>query len=61
MDEKLYTLEEVAEHFHVSTKTIKNWLKAGKIKGTRPGRKWLFTNEQIRQVIQPEEAKTGEA
>ena len=60
MNEELYTIKEVAEHFHVSTKTIQNWIKAGKMKGSRPGRKWLFSEEQVRKVTQASEPLSSE-
>jgi len=52
VNEKLYTLQEVAQYFRVSTKTIHNWIESGKIKGAKPGRRWLFTEDQVRAVTQ---------
>jgi len=40
MAEKLLTPEEVAEHLAVSPKSIRKWLREGKLKGVRVGRLW---------------------
>lgn len=64
MDEKLYDIKEVADHFKVSTKTIRNWVKDGRLKGFRVGREWRFTNSAIKEVTQPRQSeskdKTGQ-
>lgn len=53
MDEKLYTMQELAEHFKVTPRTIFNWRKAGKIKGTRiGGRYWRFTESAVKAAME---------
>ena len=37
VDEELYTVPEVAARLKVSTYTVLNWLRAGRLKGYRPG------------------------
>lgn len=34
---KLYTTKEVAEIFTVTTETVRNWIIAGKLRGTQMG------------------------
>jgi len=45
--EKRYTLQEVANHFSVSERTIHRWLQSGEISGMFVGRLWRFTLENI--------------
>jgi excisionase family DNA binding protein len=52
--ERIYTVEEAAEYFLVSHETVRRWLKAGKLKATRPGRRWLITESAMQAVL-----KTG--
>lgn len=61
MDERRYTVKEVADHFRVSTRTIMEWLRIGKIKGSKPGRKWLFTEKQVKAVEERDEGHTQES
>jgi excisionase family DNA binding protein len=37
-----YTVEEVAEKARVSTKTVRNWIKCGRLKAHRIGRSYLI-------------------
>ncbi len=45
--EQLYTLPEAAKVLRQSDVTIRRWLKSGKLKGTKPGRKWLITASAV--------------
>ena len=49
--ERLYTQEEAAEALSVSVKTLGNWLRAGKIIGTKIGRKWRITESDLQAFI----------
>ena len=37
MQDRFLTVAEVAERMRVTEFTVRNWLRAGKLKGTRPG------------------------
>jgi len=37
----------VAEGFHVSERTVRDWLKKGRLKGFKFGRKWLIPENQV--------------
>ena len=43
----LLTIEEVADYFRVSTKTIRRWVKAGKLLAVSEGRTLRFRHEDI--------------
>lgn len=41
------TTEEVADLYHVCTKTVHRWRNDGKLKGVKVGRRWLYTPEAV--------------
>jgi len=57
---KLYTVEELAKLLGVQDKTIRAYLRDGKIKGRKIARKWYIPEESLREYFsQPEPAKDG--
>jgi len=44
---ELMEINEVADFFRVSIKTIRNWIKRGELKAQKPGRKYLFKREDV--------------
>lgn len=42
---------DVAKICHVERLTVYRWIKSGKLKGKRAGRKWLFTREDIEALL----------
>ena len=54
-EQTYYTGKEVAEMLGVTTRTIRNYLKEGKLKGTKFGGRWNFTQADIDDYIQQEE------
>lgn len=50
--EKLLTPEEAADKLAVSVKTLKDWLRAGKLKGVKVGRLWRVRESDLEQFIQ---------
>ena len=49
--ERLYSVEEAAEALGISPLTLGNWLRAGKIIGTKIGRKWRITESDLQAFI----------
>ena len=49
--EKLYSVEEAAEALGISPLTLGDWLRAGKIIGTKIGRKWRITESDLQAFI----------
>lgn len=50
--EKYYTIKEAAPLIKVSEITLKRWLIAGKIKGSKLGRKWILSESVIEKMIE---------
>ncbi len=53
MVEKLLTPEEVAEHLAVSPKSIRKWLREGKLRGVRVGRLWRIRERDLEAFLDP--------
>lgn len=48
---KVYTPEEAAQILKLSTRTIREYLRIGKITGAKIGKEWRITEEQIREFL----------
>ena len=51
LDEKLYTVADVAEVTGLTSRTIRNYLKDGTLRGQKIGVQWRFTEEEIRKLF----------
>ena len=51
MAEKLYSVEEAADTLGISPLTLGDWLRGGKIVGTKIGRKWRITESDLQAFI----------
>ena len=47
----VYTLQETADTLKVSTKAIRNWIKAGKLKATKIGREYRIQEQELKRVL----------
>ncbi len=52
--EKLYSVEEIAEMTSVTTRTIRNYLRSGILKGTKIGGQWRFRQEDVTNMLNQE-------
>jgi len=52
MAEKLLTPEEVAERLVMSPKTIRDWLRKGKLKGVKTGKLWRIRERDLEAFIE---------
>jgi excisionase family DNA binding protein len=50
--EKIYTPEGAAEALMVSPKTIREWLRIGKLKGVKVGRLWRVRERDLQELLQ---------
>lgn len=48
---KLYTHHEVATYLGLHPDTVKRWANAGKIKGSKLGDLWRFTETDIKNFV----------
>lgn len=49
--EKLYTVEDIAGMASLTSRTIRNYLKDGSLKGKKVGGQWRFTMKDIEQLF----------
>ena len=49
--DKLYTVEDIAQMTSLTTRTIRNYLKDGTLKGRKIGGQWRFTEEDIKNFM----------
>ena len=60
-DLKLYDVEELASLLDVQEKTIRAYLRDGKLKGRKIARKWYIPEDALQEYFsQPEPAKDGQ-
>mgnify|MGYP001435681781 FL=1 len=50
--EKLYTVSDVAQMTGLTERTIRNYIKDGKLRGKKVGVQWRFTEEDIGNLFQ---------
>jgi len=48
--EKYLTTDEAAEHLRVNGKTIRRWVKSGRLKCKRPGYKALYSQSDLDSI-----------
>ena len=53
--EQLYTVEQVAEKLQVQPRTVRDWLKAGKLGGLITGRFWRIRESDLQTFLQKAE------
>lgn len=54
---KLYTVNELLEILKVSRKTMYKYIADEKIKGSKVGNKWLFTEKQVNDFLESRQGK----
>lgn len=47
----LLEVADVMELYRVDRKTVYRWIKAGRLKGKKAGRKWMFSREAVLDVL----------
>lgn len=51
---KIYTPEEAAQILKLNGQTIRRFLREGRLKGSKIGRTWRITEEQIKEFLDRE-------
>ncbi len=46
-----YTLTEASQHFRVSVRTVRRWVKSGKLTAVRPAHFYLVTGEELERAL----------
>ena len=52
MEEKYYTITQVAEMLNMHHKTIRNFINSGKLNASRMGKQWRITQEDLDFFVQ---------
>jgi excisionase family DNA binding protein len=50
--EKIYTPEMAAEMLHVSTLTLRKWLRGGQLTGIKVGRQWRIRESDLDLLLE---------
>ena len=50
--EQLYTIEQSASKLAHSPRTVREWLRIGKLRGVKTGREWRIREADIQDFIQ---------
>jgi excisionase family DNA binding protein len=48
----LLTIKEVAQRLKMNERTIKNWLRSGRLKGLKAGRKWRVRASDLESFLE---------
>jgi acetyl-CoA synthetase len=60
-EEPLWTIAEVAEKLKVTTKTVRQWLQRGQMRGIKAGKLWRVPESAVDEFLQrPPRGKEGE-
>lgn len=51
-DTTAYNVQEVAQAFNISTATVRTYIKEGKIKGARFGKRYYMTEHAIKDYLE---------
>lgn len=51
MTEKLYNPEEVAEYLGIAEKTVRDYLRSGKLTGSKVGRYWRIRERDVQAFL----------
>ena len=51
MSEEVFTPEKVAQLLSVRSKTIRDWLKSGKMRGIKAGRLWRIRERDLKAFL----------
>jgi excisionase family DNA binding protein len=57
MIEEYLTTEEVAKCLRIHKATVTRWLKEGKLKAMKKGRRWLISQSDYDKFVSSEEVK----
>jgi excisionase family DNA binding protein len=49
---QVFTPEQVAEKLSVSPKTVKDWLRSGKLRGVKVGRLWRVRERDLEAFLE---------
>lgn len=60
-DAELLTVSQAAESLNASTQTIRNWLRADRLRGVRIGNRFLIPHDEVERMRGGVSGATGES
>lgn len=51
MELKIYTMQEACDLLKITRMSMYRYMRAGKLKGSKIGRDWRFTEEQLKDFL----------
>jgi excisionase family DNA binding protein len=51
-NDSILTVEEAAKMIKVSTKTIRDWLRSGQLRGLKAGKQWRILRQDLESFMQ---------
>lgn len=54
---EILTINQAAEKLHVHHNTVRRWIAEGKLKASRPSKKYLITMDAIMEFLKQTELK----
>ena len=54
-----YYLDEVADYFKVNERTVRRWIKSGKLEAMKWGGRWLIAESDIKEFIKQHTSSTA--
>ena len=59
--QQIFTVDQVADHFGKSPRTIRLWITSGKLPARKVGKSYLVTQDAVDELVQPESNSVSEA
>ena len=59
MDPRYYTVDEIKDMRHLSSRTILNYIRSNKLKAMKLGGKWLIEEPDLKKFLQDASNKTA--
>ena len=56
--EKLYSLQEAADYLHVTTRTVRNWIKDGRLRAFKIGRRLIIKESTLQAFVDALESQS---
>lgn len=54
MENKLYTVDQVSEMLNIHPKTVRKYIREGKLRGTKVGKQWRITGHDLSSFVEGE-------
>ena len=59
-EERFLSLEDVAERLQVSDRTVRRWVKDGKLAAYKPGREWRIRPSDFEEFLETRKVRPTE-